>query len=168
MILKEKRITDFKNIQPLFFQRFFFFSNPISLLFTQYSNCTYIRPSDIVIHTDAIDIAFDVFSFVFHFGYFHISMPLIFSLILFNLLLTLSSIFFISDVVVLISGSLIYVFLLSSMSVLKITSLLVEFILMNCLIIMGRVSLLLCMLNKLRCQNFTLLDVDIFVFLEIF
>ena len=87
--------------------------------------------------------------YVFHFGYFHISMPLIFSLILFNLLLTLSSIFFISDVVVLISGSLIYVFLLSSMSVLKITSLLVEFILMNCLIIMGRVSLLLCMLNNL-------------------
>ena len=85
---------------------------------------------------------------VFHFGYFHISMPLIFSFILFNLLLTLSSIFFISDI--LTSGSLIYVFLLSSMSVLKITSLLVEFILMNCLIIMDCVSLFLCMLNNLR------------------
>ena len=33
---------------------------------------------------------------------------------------------------------------------LKITSLLVEFILMNCLIIMGHVSLLFCMLNNLR------------------
>lgn len=70
-ITGKKRITDFKNIQPLFFQSFFFFSNPISLLFTQYSNYMYIRPPNVVIHlTDALDIAFDVFSFVFHFGYF--------------------------------------------------------------------------------------------------
>ena len=49
-----------------------------------------------------------------------------------------------------ISGSLIYVFCLLFLYLLKITSLLVEFILMNCLIITGHVSLLFCMLNNLR------------------